>query len=188
MKLVEQIKKPILKEMELFERKFRDAFTAKPTALLTVISNQLPRFVDKSDGVWRRMFLLKIANKVSDEKIDFRFIDPKFWVKSGELSGILNRALEGLKRLNERHNLTEVAEMSEEKNQYRYELNPVRQFITEYCVFKPMEEESSKAIYRAYRTMCKDNGNKPFSSNMFARQFKLEAKLKGVSINGNRTK
>jgi len=182
------LKQFVSREEMSFERKFRDAFTAKPTALLTVISNQLPKFVDKSDGIWRRMYLLKIANKVKDAEIDYRFIDSDFWVKSGELSGILNKAIEGLRRLMKRGKLLEPKDMVEEKEQYRYELNPIKQFANEYVFYDRVEEEPTSAVYRAYVAMCRNNGNRSFAQHSFSRQFKLEALKLGSEIETTESK
>src|SRR5262245_60211733 len=38
-----------------FERKCKDGFSARPTARLVLSTNNLPRFVDRSEGVWRRL-------------------------------------------------------------------------------------------------------------------------------------
>src|SRR5205085_6404521 len=38
-----------------FEKKGHDSFTAPPTARLVLSTNNVPRFSDKTDGVWRRI-------------------------------------------------------------------------------------------------------------------------------------
>ncbi|PCH49250.1 MAG: polyprenyl synthetase [Flavobacteriaceae bacterium] len=64
MKLVEQIKQPILKEMELFESKFREAMASK-VPLLNRISHYIIRRKGKQ---MRPMFVFLVAKMVSNGK------------------------------------------------------------------------------------------------------------------------
>ncbi|TXT21170.1 MAG: hypothetical protein FD138_4088, partial [Planctomycetota bacterium] len=41
-----------------FERKYRDPIELTPTARLVLATNNLPRFADRSGGLWRRMILM----------------------------------------------------------------------------------------------------------------------------------
>jgi phage/plasmid-associated DNA primase len=182
------LKQFVSREEMSFERKFKDPFTAKPTALLTVICNSPPKFFDKSDGIWRRLILIKIKSQVKDQEIDYKYIDSNFWIKSGELSGILNRALEGLRRIINRGKIIEIRDLMVEKNQYRYDLNPIAQYAAECCEFDRGHEEPTSAFYKAYRTMCFNNGNRPCAQHTFARQFKIQAAKLGHDVDISKPK
>jgi len=68
MKLVEQIKQPILQEMELFESKFREAMATKVPLL-----NRITHYIIRRKGKQMRpMFVFLVAKMVSNGKFDER--------------------------------------------------------------------------------------------------------------------
>ena len=68
MKLVEQIKQPILEEMELFESKFRDSMTTKVPLL-----NRITHYIVRRKGKQMRpMFVFLVAKMVSNGKFEER--------------------------------------------------------------------------------------------------------------------
>lgn len=79
------------------ERKYGHPFSFKPTARLTVACNRLPRFSDRSDGIWRRLLVVPFDVTIAPEAQDGRLVNPAHW--RPELPGILNWALEGLRRV-----------------------------------------------------------------------------------------
>src|SRR5262249_54524254 len=79
-----------------FERKFKAAFTARPTARLVLATNNPPAFSDKSDGIWRRMLLLEFGVQIPEEERVAGMDSVGWWAEAGELSGVLNWALAGL--------------------------------------------------------------------------------------------
>ena len=68
MRITEQIKQPILLEMELFEKKFHDAMTSK-VALLNRITYYI---VNRKGKQMRPMFVFLTAKMVSDGKVNER--------------------------------------------------------------------------------------------------------------------
>ena len=68
MKLVEQIKQPILEEMELFESKFRESMATKVPLL-----NRITHYIVRRKGKQMRpMFVFLVAKMVSNGKFDER--------------------------------------------------------------------------------------------------------------------
>lgn len=68
MKLVEQIKQPILQEMELFESKFRESMATKVPLL-----NRITHYIVRRKGKQMRpMFVFLVAKMVSNGKFDER--------------------------------------------------------------------------------------------------------------------
>src|SRR5262249_15780424 len=53
-----RIKAYVTGELITFEKKYKDPFAARPTARLTLATNTLPLFRDRSRGIWRRIILL----------------------------------------------------------------------------------------------------------------------------------
>src|SRR5262245_17618758 len=78
-----------------FERMGKDSFSARPTARLVLLTNNLPRFSDRSDGVWRRLCLLPFNRRVPDGERVYGMDKSGWWLQAqGEVPGILNWALE----------------------------------------------------------------------------------------------
>ena len=155
------------------ERKNRDAFELRPTARLTFATNVLPKFRDRSQGLWRRMILVRFTQQVLDEaKQDKRLTDGNFWQESGELPGIFNWAVEGLKRLKARGHFVEPPECAVEKEAYKQAANPAVTFLTENCVAKAGSEITSSEIYPIYFQWVKDRGGMPLGEPLFAEELR----------------
>jgi P4 family phage/plasmid primase-like protien len=154
------------------ERKHRDPFWLRPTARLTFATNVLPRFADRSNGVWRRMLILPFEQVVPAEKRDRRLIGVKFWEASGELPGILAWALEGLRRLRERGRFNEPVECQKIREDYKRDSNPAATFLADHCDSELTATTSSPKLYRAYSTWVKDMGHHALSEPVFAREVK----------------
>jgi P4 family phage/plasmid primase-like protien len=82
-----------------FDRKGKPLISARPTARLTLATNNPPRFVDKSLGVWRRLILFPLGVQIPPERRVVGMDKPDYWERAGELPGLLNWALAGLMRL-----------------------------------------------------------------------------------------
>jgi len=154
------------------ERKHRDPFWLRPTARLTFATNVLPRFADRSNGVWRRMLILPFEQVVPAEKRDRRLIGVKFWEASGELPGILAWALEGLRRLRERGRFEEPVESQKIREDYKRDSNPAATFLRDHCDSDLPATTSSRKLYLAYSTRVKEMGHHPLSEPIFAREVK----------------
>jgi len=169
------IKAFVTREIITFDRKWKPAISTRPTAVLTMATNTLPQFQDKSDGLWRRMVLFDISHKVEETKKDRRLIDPKFWSKSGELPGIFNRALLGLSRIRARGKIDETDAMKERKEEYREELNAVLRFLKDNCTYAPGEDTPTSWLYACYKTATKNEGFRyQMAQPSFVRQVRIE--------------
>jgi P4 family phage/plasmid primase-like protien len=152
------------------ERKHRDPFWLTPSARLTFATNVLPRFADRSNGVWRRLLILPFEQVVSVEKRDRRLIEPKFWETSGELPGILAWALEGLRRLRERGRFEEPSECRTLRENYKRDSNPAGGFLLDHCISDLTATTSAPKLYRAYSAWVRDAGHHALSEPLFARE------------------
>ena len=78
-----------------FEKKGKDGFSAAPTARLVIATNNVPRFMDRSEGIWRRLFILPMTVRHPVRRCRAGMDKEGYWRRSGELPGVLNWALEG---------------------------------------------------------------------------------------------
>jgi P4 family phage/plasmid primase-like protien len=116
------------------EQKGKPIFMAAPTARLTFATNNVPRFSDKSGGVWKRLILMPLLVQIPKAEQNRDLLRPEWWERSGELAGILNWALAGLRRLREQGTFTESAVCNTAKQGHRLTSNPALEFITDYLV------------------------------------------------------
>src|SRR6476620_377733 len=83
---------------------------------------------------------------------------PGWWVESGEMPGIFNWAVEGLKRLKSQGRFTEAGICQDALDEYRTESNPARAFLTESCSAAPGEQTPVDTLYQTYSGWCQRNG------------------------------
>lgn len=150
-----------------FERKFKESVSARPTAKIMIATNSLPRFNDKTFGVWRRILLVPFK-KVVSEDAQIKYLAE---ILKAELPGILNWALEGQQNLNEagRFNIPESnAELIE---QYRRDSDPAKAFLLENYTTSPNSEGvSCQQLYEEYKAFCSENGCMPMNVRTFGQQ------------------
>lgn len=157
-------------DMMEFQRKNLTSIFAQSTARMVFASNVLPKFRDKTDGLWRRMLIVPFNREVLEsEKI--RGLDkPEGWSDLGELSGMLNWSIDGLRRLRENGRFT-ISEASENlKSQYRKNCNPVQQFMEEYVEDDASAWISKNELYDAYSEFCGRSGYRPIPISDFNRE------------------
>jgi len=149
-----------------FERKHRDPITAKPTAKIMIATNDLPRFHDKSNAIWRRILPLPFLKEV---KVEHQIKDLADKLKK-ELPGILNWALEGMSELNKIGGFIEPEASKRIREEYRKDSDPARTFLLECCEWTengystPFDE-----LYSIYFQWCKNNGCQPMNNRFFGR-------------------
>jgi len=76
-----------------------------------------------------------------------------------ELAGILNWALDGLRRLNRQNGFTIPDKSKDLMEEYRQDADPARAFLSERYTFSPNAHgESTDTAHSAYRDFCTANG------------------------------
>jgi P4 family phage/plasmid primase-like protien len=162
------------------ERKHRDPQNILPTARLVFATNNLPRFTDSSEGIYRRLIVLPMRNQLLDpSKQDRNLIDGQWWRDSGELPGIFNEALKGLARLMKRGRFQELDTSLNEITKLRVANSSSREFLTQFleCA-QESESMSTRILYIFYQRFCKENGYHSCASNRFARE--VERSFPGI--------
>src|SRR5207248_5750687 len=125
----------------------KDPVEAAPTARLVLATNNRPRFIDRSMGLWRRMLLVPFEVVVPREERVPGMDKPGWWARSGELPGMLNWALGGLRRLRAAGRFTEPAACRRALEDYRTESNPARAFLLSRCRAQDGERVAKKKLY-----------------------------------------
>ncbi|MDK0584591.1 phage/plasmid primase, P4 family [Clostridium perfringens] len=150
------------------EKKNKNPFKFKPFARLVFSCNELPRnYVDRTEGFYRRLIIVPFSRQIDKNKID-KALKYKF---QREKEGILNWALEGLRRLYENNFEFSENELTDEvKKEYKRENNNVISFVEECCEIDSLFSCSRIEIYEAYKEFCVEAGLKTLSQIKFNKE------------------
>ena len=150
------------------EKKNKNPFKFKPFARLVFSCNELPRnYVDRTEGFYRRLIIVPFNRQIEKNKID-KALKYKF---QREKEGILNWALEGLKRLYENNFEFSENELTDGvKKEYKRENNNVISFVEECCELDGLFSCSRIELYEAYKEFCVEAGLKALSQIKFNKE------------------
>jgi P4 family phage/plasmid primase-like protien len=107
---------------------YEEDFAYQPTFKIWLSTNHDPTITGTDDGIWRRIHRVNFDNQVPEERKD-RNLDVKL---QAEGPGILNWALAGLAQY-QREGLRVPTTVTSATKEYRYDQNPVRDFLDESC-------------------------------------------------------
>src|SRR5262249_37771382 len=146
-------------------RKGKAFWTGKLPTRIMIISNELPRLTDASAAIISRMVPLLTTKSWlgrEDHRLQARL--------EKELPGILNRAWEGLRRLNAKDGKFTHVESAEAALQVLEALaSPVKAFVREKCELGADYQEDTGVLYRSYKSWCEANGHATPSSGVFGK-------------------
>lgn len=139
------------------EQKYHQGFQYQPICKLVFAMNSLPFSKDKSFGFQRRLVIIPF-NKRFEHQEDDKNLSMKL---EQELAGILNFALEGLKRLRENdYQFTESSAIATVQEEYREMINPMHLFSQERLVAgSPEDKVHYNIIAQVFKAWCQTNGH-----------------------------
>lgn len=150
------------------EKKNKNPFKFRPFARLVFSCNELPKnYVDRTEGFYRRLIIVPFNRQIEKNKID-KALKYKF---QREKEGILNWALEGLRRLYENNFEFSENELTDEvKKEYKRENNNVISFVEECCEIDSLFSCSRIELYESYKEFCGEAGLKVLSQIKFNKE------------------
>src|SRR5271166_3807596 len=137
------------------EHKFKPAFSFVNRAFPVLLCNNLPSLADLSPGMMRRIHVLPFDRAFDEHEIDRGLFDR---IIQKELSGVLNRALEGWKRLKRRQRFPRSTDMQRARHDLLAHANPLKGFIDECCEADPKGKVALEKFYVAYRDWATRSG------------------------------
>jgi len=122
-------------------------------AKIIILANALPLIFDDTTGFWDRVIAIDFPNEFRGEK-DIKKKE-EVLVKKDGLSGLLNWALLGLKRLRENNwEFTESEGQKETKGKMQRATQPVRAFVEEWFVQDLQNDIPKKDLYYFFKEYC----------------------------------
>jgi len=154
------------------KRKFKESVNASPTARLIIGTNNLPRFADKSEGIKRRILYIPFRRSVPESERETGIDKHAEWSGRlvGEMPGVLNWAIEGLRRLRHNGRFSNSRVCDEAMAEYERDLNPTLIFFEECIQVSSIEKIAKGKLYDVYVAWCIKNGCVKVGSRKFGKE------------------
>jgi putative DNA primase/helicase len=145
--------------------KYEGEISFRPGFKIVLAANDAPRVRDDDDPLWSRLALLPFVNVVAapDPTVKLRLRDPRAlgpailaWAVRGCLEWQANR-------------LGQASVVNAASAAYRAEMDPLRDFFDEHCVFDPQGRLARKPLRLTYEMWVKESGVRfPLTAKEFA--------------------
>jgi putative DNA primase/helicase len=150
----------------LAEYKYQESFEFVPFARLVFSANHPPRSSDSSHAFFRRWLVVPFTRTFEGDAIprpaiDARLSSPK------ELSGVLNRALYALKRLQEQGGLIESNSMTAAREEFREVTDPVAVWLDRWSIERSNSFVAKNALLSAYNLAAAREGRPAMTATGF---------------------
>lgn len=170
------------------ERKNKDPFAFVPYARLVFSANDPPATRDSSTAFFDRWEIIPFQRRLrgtveerDQEQLLREMTTPE------ELSGLLNRALDGLELLRSTGRFVSTAAVEGAAVEFRRTVDSVAAFLEEECTVAPGHRETRAMIRRAYATWCTDNGrNAVATQRLYRRIREIHPEIEDVMVDGER--
>ncbi|MDO8508196.1 MAG: phage/plasmid primase, P4 family [Nanoarchaeota archaeon] len=153
------------------EKKFRDNFSFLPYAKMMFAANTLPASYDDSKAFWRRWLIFKFPNSFSESSDDTNKNLLGDLTTEEELSGILNWAIEGLKRLLKNKKFTINKSTNEVREEYIRKSDSIGAFILDIVEEVPGSFILKRDLYEVYAQYCRGRAYDMVTENTFHKRF-----------------
>lgn len=149
------------------EYKFGAEFDFRSFAVLIFSANHPPRSNDASHAFIRRWHVIPFLRTFSPEQAI-----PDDWLDAmlhapGELSGLLNRAIEAWAKLRERGRFLEPESCKTAWNEFRSSTDPFAVWLSQFTIDAPDSVIPKGALSAAYTAHCHQHGRPALSSTAF---------------------
>ena len=149
------------------EYKYKDAFEYNSKSKILWSMNELPKIKSATNGLFRRVHIVKFA-PIPTEIID-RNLKEKIYL---ERAGIMNWALEGLKRLRERGKFEIPASVLDNTEEFKSDSDITAAFVEECCVRDPNDNTPVDELYKNYKNWCEESGQRYHSKRSMSSEWK----------------
>ena len=134
------------------EKKYKDPFSFRPSHMLILFTNRLPRVSASDDGTWRRLIVVPFRAKLEGDGDIKNYADYLF-ENAGE--SVLAWVIEGARKVIEQNfDIPEPDCVKQATDEYRKANDWFAHFLADCCETDPNYEESSASLYQAYRCYC----------------------------------
>lgn len=168
------------------EKKFKNGFNFVNYAKLIFSTNQIPKVIEDTDAFFRRWIIINFPNQFLENANPLLL---KELTTKEELSGLLNFAIEGLKRLITQGKFSTTSTLEEVREEYIRKSDSVGAFVMDKIEIKPDNYETKKEFYTHYTEYCRNNKYPIVSENIFHKELQMKIRIEDYrpTIDGIRT-
>ena len=148
------------------EKKFKDNFSFRNYAKLIFSTNKVPKTKDETTAFFRRWIIITCNNVFPPGVANPKILD-EICIEE-ELSGLLNWALEGIKRLLQNSTFSDNQTFEELRERYIKTSNSVEAYVHEHLEVDSESYVTKDDLYNHYRDYCFRNRLPVEPKNMFA--------------------
>ena len=147
-------------------RKLRDSIEFRPFTRLIASTNRVPRSADNSLGYLRRWLVVPFDTEFKDRDFDHSLLD--MITTPQELSGLLNRAVEGYHTVLSGNAIRQGARINEANEQFLLDSDSTRIFFDERVQECSLSEHVDRTeLYGAYKSWCDVHRFRPATAHQF---------------------
>ena len=149
---------------------YQEGFEFIPQFKLWLAANHAPKVRDDDTAMWRRILRIPFENVIPIERRDPTL---KARLKNTEEIGpaILAWAVEGFLRWqDDRLQIPEI--VSQATEQYRQDMDPLRQFFDDRCIFGDALKVTAKLLHEEYENWCRENGAREINGREFSQRLR----------------
>jgi len=151
----------------LAEYKYKDTFEFVPFVRLVFSANHAPRSGDSTQAFFRRWLVVPFTRTFEgSEEIPRPEMDARL-AKPHELSGVLNKALLGLKQMQESKGLIESPSMRAAGDEFRKATDPLAVWLESWTIEKTDVFVTKKDLRSAYNSKAEAAGQPPMTETGF---------------------
>ena len=140
---------------------YREVIDFKPYITCIFSCNKLPRIMDKTSGLYRRMVLIELNNKVLNP-------DPLFMnkVTDQDMSYFLFKAVEGVKTAIEEGRFKVTQSERQLLDLFKRRQSPLHEWLYETdMTIGDLHEQKCLSLYQQFKEWCDQNGYKKIMTN-----------------------
>jgi len=161
-------------DLQTIDRKHREAWTGTLPTKFLILTNELPRITDSSGALASRFIVLTLTQSFygqEDHALTGNLL--------AELPGILNWAIEGWRRLNERGYFQQPQSSADAIDELEDLGSPISAFVKDRCIVEAGRQVAIDRLFEAWKAWCEfQSRDKPGTKQTFGRD--LKAALPGI--------
>ena len=146
------------------ERKYHTPQEKRAKARCVFLANELPSFVDRSNGLWDRLIVLPFTRRFRDT--DSEMPNLKYELEA-ELPGIFNWSIAGARKLETMVRFPVPPKSAEYLEKHRLACDHEAAFLRENVIAVPDGSCPKQELYQIYRQWTEAHGYKPFGADRF---------------------
>lgn len=167
-----QLKSAVSGKAIMGQHKGKPHFSFNPFAKFFFAANEFPRTKDTTPAYWRRWIILDFPIKFVDGDNADKNLDEKLGGNAEEMSGFLNFALEGLKKIEAQGFISRSENSEETRLTWLSQSDPLAVFFEKFVKISESSSIEKNKLFSAFVEFCEEEDAKPCGDSYFFKVFR----------------